>query len=96
MINILAELKRRNVFRVAGLYGVVAWLLMQVAVLFEDTMNLPAWFDSTVTAALILWFLIALLLTWAFEMTSEGIKRSEATHGEVAHSGRKTDFVIVA
>jgi hypothetical protein len=60
---------------------------MQVAVLFEDTMNLPAWFVSTVTAALILCFPIALLVAWAFEMSPEGIKPIEAADANVAHSG---------
>jgi hypothetical protein len=69
---------------------------MKVAVLFEDTVNLPAWFDSTITAALILCFPIALLLTWAFEMTPDGIKPAETADGEVAHSRRKRDIVIVA
>jgi hypothetical protein len=77
VINILAELKRRNVFRVAGLYAVVSQLIMQVAVLFEDT----------VTAALILCFPITLLVAWAFEMSPEGIKPIEAADADVAHSG---------
>jgi hypothetical protein len=93
VINMLAELKRRNVIKVAGLYAVIALLIMQVAVVFEDTMNLPAWFDSTVTAALILCLPIVLLAR-AFEMSPEGIKRTEGVDGELAQSERKTDLAI--
>ncbi|MGF1507908.1 MAG: hypothetical protein ACFB9M_00240 [Myxococcota bacterium] len=56
MIGLLAELKRRNVFRVAGVYLVVGWLLMQVASTLESAVNLPEWFDGVVTALVILGF----------------------------------------
>ena len=96
MIYIFAELKRRSVFRVAGVYAVVGWLLMQAAALFENSMHLPAWFDSAVTAALLLGFPIAILLAWAFEMTPEGVKRTDALEGETVQAGRKMDGVIIA
>jgi len=46
MNKLFAELKRRNIFRVAGVYAVVGWILMQVAALLENSLNLPAWFDT--------------------------------------------------
>jgi TolB-like protein len=96
MNNLFSELKRRNVFRVAGVYAVVGWLLMQAAALFEDSMHLPTWFDSVVTAALLLGFPIAVLLAWAFETTPEGVKRTEIVDGETASTSRKMDGLIIA
>ncbi|PHS76930.1 MAG: hypothetical protein COB56_05325 [Robiginitomaculum sp.] len=96
MNKLFSELKRRNVFRVAGLYAVVGWLLMQAAALFENSMHLPPWFDSVVTAALLLGFPIAVLLAWAFETTPEGVKRTETLDGETASTGRKMDGLIIA
>jgi len=95
MNKLFSELKRRNVFRVAGLYAVVGWLLMQAAALFENSMHLPPWFDSVVTAALLLGFPIAVLLAWAFETTPEGVKRTETLDGETASASRKVDGLIV-
>jgi TolB-like protein len=69
-----AELRRRNVIRVAGGYAVVAWLLVQIAVVFEEAMSLPAWFDGVVVALLLLGLPIALILAWAFELTPEGVR----------------------
>lgn len=75
----------------------VGWLLMQAAALLEDSMHLPSWFDSAVTGALLLGFPVAMLLTWAFEMTPEGVKRTEdLVAGEAANPGRKMDLVIIA
>lgn len=74
MGNLFAELKRRNVFRVAGGYAVVAWLLAQMATVLESSMNMPSWFDTVVVSFLLLGFPIAIILAWAFESTPEGIK----------------------
>ena len=69
---------------------------MQVAALLEDSMHLPGWFDSAVTAALLLGFPIAMLLTWAFEMTPEGVKLTEElVEGKEAISGQKMDGIII-
>jgi TolB-like protein len=72
---------------------------MQVAGALENSLNLPDWFDSAITATLLIGFPIALLLAWAFEMTPEGVKRTEvAAEGEsvTAKTGRTLDVVIVA
>ena len=98
MNRLLSELRRRNIFRVAGVYAVVGWILMQVAGALENSLNLPDWFDSAITAALLIGFPIALLLAWAFEMTPEGMKRSETVaEGQSirAKTGRTLDYVIV-
>ena len=96
-MNLFSELKRRNVFRIAGIYAVVGWILMQVAGTLEESLNLPAWFDSVITAGLLIGFPIALLLAWAFEMTPEGVKPTEALEGDsnIASSSKKMDSVII-
>jgi TolB-like protein/Tfp pilus assembly protein PilF len=98
MNKLFTELRRRNIFRVAGVYAVVGWILMQVAGTLENSLNLPDWFDSTITATLLIGFPIAMLLAWAFEMTPEGVKRTEEVdEGEsvTAKTGRMLDIVII-
>lgn len=73
--NFFAELKRRNVYKVAAAYGVVAWLLMQVASQIFPFFEIPNWAVRLVVLLLIIGFPVALILSWAFEITPEGIKR---------------------
>ena len=96
-MNLFNELKRRNVFRIAGIYAVVGWILMQVAGTLEESLNLPVWFDSVITAGLLIGFPVALLLAWAFEMTPEGVKPTESVEGDAntASSSKKMDSVII-
>ena len=79
MANLVSELRRRNVFRVAGLYLVVSWLLLQLAAFLEDALKLPDWFDGMVTALVLLGFPVALILAWAFELTPAGVRRTAAS-----------------
>ena len=72
------ELQRRNVFRVAGMYVVVSWLLMQVGDVMFSALHLPEWTITMLVAFLILGFPIAVILAWAYEVTPEGIKRTSA------------------
>jgi TolB-like protein len=76
--NFFAELKRRNVYKVAVAYAVVAWLLMQVASQIFPFFEVPNWVVRLVVLLLVIGFPIALIIAWAFEVTSEGIKRTEA------------------
>ena len=69
------ELKQRSVIRVAAAYLVIGWLLAQIATTLEDALNLPAWFDTLVVTLLMIGFPIALLFSWAFELTPDGIKK---------------------
>src|SRR6476619_4523228 len=75
--NFFAELKRRNVYKVAVAYAVVAWLLIQVATQVFPFFGIPNWAVRLVVLLLILGFPVALILAWAFELTPEGIKRAE-------------------
>jgi uncharacterized protein (DUF983 family) len=60
-VSFFSELKRRNVFRVAGVYAVVGWLLVQIAATVEEAIALPAWFDAVVLSFLVIVFPIALV-----------------------------------
>ncbi len=77
MASLLEELKRRNVFRVAVGYLVLAWVVLQIADLVAPALHLPEWTLSFVTFFGIIGFPFALFFAWAFELTPEGIKRSE-------------------
>ena len=76
--NFFAELKRRNVYKVAVAYAVVAWLLMQVASQIFPFFEVPNWIVRLVIVLLVIGFPIALIIAWAFEVTPEGIKSTEA------------------
>ncbi len=97
-MSLIAELKRRNVFRVGAAYGIVGWLLIEVAHTAFPTLQLPAWTTTLVTVLLIMGFPVALVIAWAFEMTPEGIKREKDVESSesITHStGRKLDFAII-
>jgi TolB-like protein/Flp pilus assembly protein TadD len=84
----LTELKRRNVYKVAIAYGVIAWLLMQVASQIFPFFEIPSWAVRLVVLLLILGFPIALVLAWAFDLTPEGLKRTEWADREPARPSR--------
>src|SRR5437588_9951498 len=75
--NFIAELKRRNVYKVAIAYAVVSWLLVQVATQVFPFLEIPNWVIRLVIALVAIGFPIALVIAWAFEATPEGIKRTE-------------------
>src|ERR1700756_3196113 len=96
--SFFGELKRRNVYKVALAYAVIAWLLIQAASILFPTFEAPALVMKVFVAIIAAVFPIALVLAWAFELTPEGIKRTEeVAPGEsiTRHTGRKIDFVII-
>ncbi len=98
MLGIVRELKRRNVTRVAGAYAVVGWLVAQVAVTLEESLELPGWFDATVVLLLLIGFPVALVLSWAFDLTPEGVKRTPdaVSEAELPRAGAADVAVVVA
>lgn len=74
MSNLFQELKRRKVVRVAGVYAVVAWVLIQVADSVVPALQLPAWTSSLIVVLLLICFPIALMLAWAFELAPTGMQ----------------------
>src|SRR5437667_8373145 len=90
------ELKRRNVYKVAVAYAVVAWLLIQVATQVLPFFEIPNWAVEMVVIAMVIGFPIALVLSWAFELTPEGIKREDEVDRRVARkTGRKLTALVV-
>jgi TolB-like protein/Flp pilus assembly protein TadD len=88
----LGELQRRNVYRVAVTYAVVSWVLIQIATQVFPFFEIPSWAVRLVVLLLALGFPVALILAWAFELTPEGIKRTEDVppHESIRHhTGRK-------
>src|SRR5205823_1142042 len=75
--NFFAELKRRNVYKVAVAYAVVGWLLVQIATQVFPFLEIPNWIVRLVIALVAIGFPIALIIAWAFELTPEGVKRTE-------------------
>jgi TolB-like protein/Flp pilus assembly protein TadD len=74
--NFFAELKRRNVYKVAVAYLVVAWLVIQAASILLPTFEAPAWVMKAFVVLLALGLVLAVCISWAFEMTPEGMKRT--------------------
>jgi len=98
MNTFLSELRRRNVFRVAGAYVIIALPLVHLAATLENTLILPDWFDTLVTILVILSFPVSMFFAWAFEMTPDGMRptQSVAKEDSIAHqTGRKLDFAIL-
>jgi hypothetical protein len=97
--NFFAELKRRNVYKVAIAYAVVAWLLMQIATQVFPFLEIPNWAIRLVIMLIVIGFPIALVIAWAFELTPEGLKRTEDVDLNKSirrKTGRKLDFFIIA
>ncbi|MCH9026169.1 MAG: tetratricopeptide repeat protein [Proteobacteria bacterium] len=97
--SLIQELKRRNVFRVAAIYVIVSWLLMQIGDVMFPALRLPEWTTTMLVAFLLLGFPIAVILAWAYEVTPEGVKRTkdvEPTESITHATGRKIDFIIIA
>ena len=94
--NFFAELKRRNVYKVAVAYAVVARLLIQIATQVFPFFEIPNWAVRLVVLAMIAGFPIALIIAWAFELTPEGIKRTEDVDETVKSSrGRAWIYVVI-
>jgi TolB-like protein/Flp pilus assembly protein TadD len=98
-VSLFDELRRRNVFRVAIAYAVVAWLLLQVGDTLVPALLLPEWTNRLLALLLILGFPLALFFAWAFELTPEGIKPEKSVRRDESIApvtGRKLDRLIIA
>ena len=87
------ELKRRNVFRVAIAYVVVAWLIAQVSALALESFAAPGWVIKTVLFLLVIGFPLALIFAWAFELTAEGLRRDSSGGSGQTATGTKTKWL---
>ena len=97
--NFFAELKRRNVYKVAITYAVVAWLLIQAASILLPTFEAPAWVMKAFVVLLAFGFVISVMISWAFEATPEGLKRTKDVSPEMSlpsWSARKFAAFIIS
>jgi TolB-like protein len=93
--NFFAELKRRNVYKVAVAYAIVGWLLVQIATQVFPFLEIPNWVVRLVIALVAIGFPIALIIAWAFEATPEGIKRTAVADAAREHSRGKAWIYVV-
>ena len=94
----LAELRRRNVYKVGVAYAVVGWIALQAASFLLPSFGAPAWVFRVLVLLVVLGFALALVFAWAFELTPEGLKRTHEVPHEhsITHlTGRKLDFAII-
>jgi len=97
-VPLLDELRRRNVIRMAGLYLVGAWLLVQVAGTVLPMFGAPDWVPRTVVLLLVIGFIPAMVFAWVFELTPDGLKRDADVVPEAsiaAHTARRMEHMIV-
>ena len=97
-MSLFTELKRRNVFKVAVAYAIVAWLLIQITSIVAPALHLPDWTLTLIILLVTLGFPIALFLAWAYELTPQGIKPTGTFHPEESitnETGRKLNLLIV-
>ncbi len=98
-MSLISELKRRNVFRVAIAYVIAAWLVLQVSQLVLEAIEAPSWVLKTFLLLFALGLPIALLFSWAYELTPEGIKKEEDVDrsGSISHgTGKKLNQITIA
>jgi serine/threonine-protein kinase len=96
--NFFSELKRRNVVRIAGLYLVGAWLIVQVASTVPPMFGAPDWLPRTIVSLLAIGFIPALIFSWVFELTPQGLKRDEDVKPDESiapQTGRRMDRLII-
>lgn len=98
MGSIWGELKRRSVVRVSIAYVVVAWLILQVSDVILNNIDAPSWVFQAILLLLAIGFPPALIISWAFEITPEGIRKDQDVHRSEftsLHTNRKIDFLII-
>ena len=98
MSSVWQELKRRNVIRVAVLYAVAGWVLLQVADILFGALHVPEWGLRLVLVMLLLGFPLVLIFAWVYEMTPEGLRREsevDRPHSVASDTGRKIDRLII-
>ena len=97
-MKIIQELKRRNVFKVGIVYAVTTWILLQLTDVVSEILGLPEWAPKLILLILVVGFVPALIIAWAFELTPEGIKleKDVVRQESIApKTGRKMDYVII-
>jgi TolB-like protein/Tfp pilus assembly protein PilF len=95
-LSLFQQLRQRKVIRVAAVYLVTAWLVLQIVDVLGDALNLPGWTAPLVVVLLGVGFVVAVILAWAFEMTPDGVRRASALDATAVPPGQSPiDYVIV-
>jgi len=94
-MSFLAEIKRRKIFQVAAIYAVVAWLLIQIVATIEEPLNLPDWFDTAAIVLMAIGFPITVIISWAFNVTPEGLVRDEGGNNLPQGRSRKIEYALI-
>jgi TolB-like protein/lipoprotein NlpI len=97
-LSLIKELKRRNVFKVAIAYAVSVWILLQLTDVLTQILGLPEWAPKLILLMLVVGFVPALIIAWAFELTPDGIKLErdiDRKESITPKTGRKLDYVII-
>lgn len=95
-MSLFNELKRRNVVRVATAYVIVGWLLLQVSDVVLDFTEAPMWIGKLLIALLVIGFFIALVLSWVFEATPEGIRRDDGSSSPDLQRAQRLNILTIA
>ncbi len=98
MASFFVELRRRNVIRVGIAYGIVGWVLTEIASVIFEAFAFPSWGIQLFISFIVLGFPMALIFAWAFEVTPEGLKREkdvDRSQSITSRTGRKLDFIII-
>src|SRR5215831_2916631 len=98
-MSLLAELKRRNVLRMAGLYLVVSWLIVQVSSTILPMFAAPDWMPRSIVVLLAIGFVPAMIFSWVYELTPDGLRRDADVPIEKSigmQTGRRIDRAIIA
>lgn len=97
--KIVSELKRRNVIKVATAYAITGWLIIQIVTAIKEPLSLPNWFDTGIIILVLIVFPIALIIAWAFELTPQGLKKTEDVRIEESttkDTGKRLNRIIIA
>jgi TolB-like protein len=97
-MSFFAELKRRNVIRVAVAYLVAAWVVLQIVDVVFPIMNIPGWVSQALLVLVSIGFVIAVIIAWAYEMTPEGLKRDnkvDRSQSIAHHTAKKLDVITI-
>ncbi|MEO9886496.1 MAG: tetratricopeptide repeat protein [Balneola sp.] len=96
--NLIEELKRRNVFKVATAYAIAGWLIIQIVATVSPQLGFPEWVPSFFTVLVLIGFPLSLIFAWAFELTPEGLKKSQEvdiTESVTSRTGKKLNGIII-
>jgi TolB-like protein len=93
-MSFLGEIKRRKIFQVTAVYGVTAWLIVQITSTVEEPLRLPTWFDTAIIVLVAIGFPITLIVSWAFNITPDGLARD--TGGVTRSRGRGIEYALIA